>query len=177
MSSKARKLVRAGIVAGLAVAALAEAAQAQDDAWRRLVLEADSIGPETPPMAPSRWTPCASAPVADSLRLSGSTDEFLFAVRSLRTRGYFSYREPPPTGSATFALRAILCDERTGRPLTFVLEREHRYFYLVFSTREVSSYRSLTLFTGSSPGSCLRWTPELGRFAPAECGGAGGRKC
>ena len=177
MPSHTRKFVSAGIIAGFALAAVAAPAPAQDNSWRALIQEADSIGPETPAFAPSRWRLCAPVLAADSVRVAGPADEFLFAVRSLRTRGYFSYREPPETGSASFALRAVLCDEETGRPLTFVLERDHRYFYLVFSIREESSYRALTLFTGSPAGSCLRWAPEPGRFGPVACGSAGGRKC
>src|SRR5688572_20869689 len=121
MPSTARKIFSAGIIAGVAFAAGAQTAHAQDDSWRTLILEADSIGAETPAFAPSTWTPCTPTIAADSVRVAGPTDEFLFAARSLHTRGYFSYLEPPATGSATFALRAILCDEATGRPLTFVL--------------------------------------------------------
>ena len=177
MPSNTRRFVSAWVLAGFALAAVAERASAQGDTWRTLIQEADSIGPETPAFAPSRETPCAAVLAADSVRVTGPGDEFLFAVRSLRTRGYFSYREVPALGSASFALRAILCDEETGRPLTFVLERDHRYFYLVFSIREVPTYRALTLFSGSPPGSCLRWAPDLGRFGPVACGGAGARKC
>ena len=177
MPSNTRRFVGAGILAGFAFAAVAGTAAAQDNSWPTLIQEADSIGPETPAFAPSRWTPCAPVLAADSVRVAGPADEFLFAVRSLRTRGYFSYREPPEMGSASFALRAILCDEETGRPRTFVLERDHRYFYLVFSLRDVPTYRAVTLFTGSASGSCLRWAPEPGRFGPVACSGAGGRKC
>lgn len=177
MPSRARRFFSAGVLAGFAFAAVAETAHAQDDPWRTLILEADSIGPETPWMAPSRWTPCAAPVAADSVRLSGPADEFLFAARSLRTRGYFSYREPPETGSASFALRAILCDEETGWPQTFVLERDHRYFYVIFSLRAVSSYSAVTLFTGSGLRSCFRWAAEPARFGPVACGGAGGSKC
>jgi hypothetical protein len=170
-----RSFVRPWILGVLAIAAAAGSARAQDDPWARLVLEADSIGPETPRFAPSRWTPCAATPAADSVRVVGQSDEFLVGRRSLRTRGMFTYGELPDTGSGTFALRAILCNE-TGRPLTFVLERDHRYFYLVFSLRDVSSYRAVTLFT-ESPRSCFRWAEEHGRFSPVACPGAGGRKC
>jgi hypothetical protein len=131
-----RSFVRPWILVALAVAAVAGSARAQDDPWVRLVLEADSIGPETPRFAPSRWTPCAAVPAADSVRVGGPT----------------------------------------GRPLTFVLERDHRYFYLVFSLRPASSYAALTLFT-VSPGSCFRWAEEHGRFSPVACPGVGGRKC
>lgn len=177
MPSRVRKFVRAAIAAGFALAALAGSARAQDDPWRTLVLEVDSIGPETPRFAPSRWTPCVGTPAADSVRVAGPSDEFLVGSRSLRTRGMFSYVELPASGSGTFALRAMLCDEETGRPRTFVLERDHRYFYLVFSLREVSSYQALTLFTGTSPRSCLRWAAEGGRFGPIACDGGGGSKC
>ena len=177
MPSNARRVFIAAIIAGLAIAADARTAPAQDRSWRTLIQEADSIGPETPRFAPSRWTPCVGTPAADSVRVSGPSDEFLLGIRSLRTRGMFTYAELPEAGSGSFALRAILCDEETGRPRTFVLERDHRYFYLVFSLREVSSYRALTLFTGSTPQSCLRWATELARFGPVACGGAGGSKC
>lgn len=170
-----RSFVSPWILVVLAFAAVAGSARAQDDPWLRLVLEADSIGPETPSFAPSRWTPCAATPAADSVRVSGPSDEFLFGVRSLRTRGMFNYGELPDTGSGTFALRAILCDD-TERPLTFVLERDHRYFYLIFSLREVTRYRAVTLFTGS-PRSCFRWAEEQRLFLSVECWGAGGRKC
>lgn len=164
-------------LAALAAAGSVETAHAQDKPWRRLVAEADSIGPDTPLFAPSRWTPCTQAPAADSLRVTGPTEEFLFGTRSLRTRGMFSYFDLPATGSGTFALRAILCDDDTGKPLTFVLERDHRYFYLVFSLRDMPTYRALTLFTRTGPGSCFRWDPESSRFAPAACPGPGGAKC
>lgn len=39
------------------------------------------------------------APAADSVRVSGSSDEFLVATRSLRTRGMFTYGELPDTGA------------------------------------------------------------------------------
>lgn len=175
MPCTSRSFGRPMILVAFAVVAVAGSARAQDDPWLRLVLEADSIGPETPRFAPSRWTPCVATPVADSVRVAGPSDEFLVGRRSLRTRGMFTYVELPDTGSGTFALRAILCDE-SGRPLTFVLERDHRYFYLVFSLREVSSYRAVTLFTGS-PRSCFRWAEEHGRFSPVACPGARRRKC
>ena len=170
-----RSLVSHWVLPMLALAAHAGSARAQaDDPWRRLVLEADSIGPETPGFAPSRWTPCAATPGADSVRVTVPSEEFLFARRSLRTRGMFTYAELPRTGSGTFALRAILCDE-AGRPLTFVVEREHRYFYLTFSVQTAPTYRALTLFTYD--GSCLRWAEEHGRFMAVTCPGAGSRKC
>lgn len=176
MPIDARKFFSAGLIAGFAIGAASSTGQAQDDAWRTLVQEADSIGPETPAFAPSSWTPCASAPAADSVRLSGPSDEFLFAARSRRTRGYFAYRDVPENGSGSFALRAILCDEDTGRPRTFVLERDQRYFYVVFPLREVSSYDAVTLFS-SGTGTCLRWAAAPGRFAPAPCRGTVGAKC
>lgn len=169
-----RSFVSQWILAVLATAAAGNA-HAQDDPWRRLVLEADSIGPETPRFAPSRWTPCSATPVADSVRVAGPSDGFLVGRRSLRTRGMFTYVELPDTGSGTFALRAILCDEK-GRPLTFVLERDHRYFYLVFSLREVPSYRSLTLLNANAQ-SCWRWAGEQGNLVQVACPGAGGHKC
>ena len=101
----------------------ASTASAQGDSWDRLVAEADSIGPQTPRMAPSRWIACGpGVETPDSVQVSssGGSDEFLFAQRSLRTRGYFSYLEPPSTGSGRFALRNILCDPQGERPRTFV---------------------------------------------------------
>ena len=175
MPYSSQSFVSPWILAACATALIAGSAHAQDDPWRRLVVEADSIGPETPRFAPSRWTPCAATPAADSVRVAGPSDEFLFGRRSLRTRGMFTYGEVPDTGAGTFALRAVLCGE-TGRPLTFVLERDHRYFYLVFSLRDVPSYRAVTLFT-DSPRSCFRWSEEHERFLSVACPGAGGRKC
>jgi hypothetical protein len=175
MPSITRSLATSWVFAALAVTATAGRVRAQDDPWRALVAEADSIGPETPRMAPSAWTPCAGVPAADSARVTPPADEFLFAARSLRTRGLFSYVELPVAGSGTFALRAILCDER-GRPLTVVLERDHRYFYLVFSLRAVPSYRALTLLSADRRR-CWRWREEHGRFAISPCPAAPGRKC
>jgi hypothetical protein len=104
-----RSLVRHWMLPLLALAALAGSARAQaDDPWRRLVVEADSIGPETPRFAPSRWTPCAAATGADSVRVTGQSDEFLFAKRSLRTRGMFTYLAPPGTGAGTFAQFCVM---------------------------------------------------------------------
>lgn len=152
----------------LALALSAAGASAQADSWDRLVAEADSIGPETPRFAPSRWIACGPGVQApDSVQVSGSggSHEFLFARRSLRTRGYFSYLEPPPTGSGRFALRNILCDRRGERPRTFVLERDHRYFYLVFSLRHDPDYRALTFRSGSGEWRPFRWSSDHRTFA------------
>lgn len=151
----------------LALAFNAGAASAQADAWDRLVAEADSIGPETPRFAPSHWIDCGPGVQApDSVQVSGSAgfDEFLFAQRSLRTRGYFSYLEPPSTGSGRFAVRHILCNQEGERPHTFVLERDHRYFYLVFSLRDDPDYRALTFRSGSSAWQSFRWAPDHRTF-------------
>lgn len=169
-----RSFASPSILALLAALVVAGSARAQDDPWARLVLEADSIGPETPRFAPSRWTPCPATPAADSVRVAGPSDEFLFSARSLRTRGMFTSVEVPDAGGS-FALRAILCDE-AGRPLTLVVERDHRFFYLVFSLRAVPSYRALTLFSGSR-GTCFRWSEEHRSFASVACRGSGGTKC
>jgi hypothetical protein len=152
----------------LAVAFSAAAASAQGDPWDRVVAEADSIGAETPRMAPSRWIDCGpGVETPDSVQVSGSAerDEFLFARRSLRTRGYFSYLEPPSTGSGRFAVRNILCDQKGERPRTFVLERDHRYFYLVFSLRDDPDYRALTFRSGSGAWQSFRWAPDHRTFA------------
>jgi hypothetical protein len=152
----------------LALAFSASAASAQADSWDRLVAEADSIGAETPRFAPSRWTACGpGVETPDSVQVSGAggSEEFLFARRSLRTRGYFSYLEPPSTGSGRFALRNILCDQEEERPRTFVLERDHRYFYLVFSLRENPDYRALTFRSGSGEWQPFRWAPDHRTFS------------
>lgn len=175
MPSITRSLVTPWILAALALTGATGSARAQNDPWRSLVADADSIGPETPRVAPSRWTPCSGVPAADSARVTPPADEFLFGTRSLRTRGLFSFEELPRAGSGAFALRAILCDER-GRPLTVVLERDHRYFYLVFSLRALPGYRALTLFSGDG-SRCWRWDEEYGRFSISPCPAARGRKC
>lgn len=152
----------------LALAFSAADAPAQADPWKRMVAEADSIGPETPRFAPGRWIDCGpGVETPDSVQVSGSgeSDEFLFAQRSLRTRGYFTYPELPSTGSGRFALRHILCDQVGDRPRTFVLERDHRYFYLVFSLRDDPDYRALTFRSGSGAWRAFRWASEHRTFA------------
>lgn len=152
----------------LALAFSAAGASAQADSWDRLIAEADSIGPETPRFAPSRWIACGpGVETPDSVQVSGSggPDEFLFAQRSLRTRGYFSYLELPSTGSGRFALRNILCDQEGDHPRTFVLERNHRYFYLVFSLRDDPGYRALSFRSGSGEWQAFRWAPHQRTFS------------
>lgn len=157
----ARLAVAFALVAGAAPAA------AQTDPWQRWVAEADSVGPETPPFAPSPWIACGPGVQApDSVQVSGGSGDFLFARRSLRTRGYFSYGDPPATGAGRFALRQVLCDETRGHPLTFVLERDHRYFYLVFVLRASPSYGALAFRSGSGAWQPFRWAPERRTFAP-----------
>jgi hypothetical protein len=152
----------------LALALSAASASAQADSWDRLVAEADSIGPETPRVAPGPSIACGpGVETPDSVQVFGSTesDEFLFARRSLRTRGYFSYLEPPSTGSGRFALRNVLCDPDGKRPRTFVLERDHRYFYLVFSLRHDPDYGALTFRSGSGEWQPFRWAPDHRTFS------------
>lgn len=170
--------VRLAIAVVLAMAIDAGTLGAQETPWTRLVAEADSIGPDMPRVAPSRWIECGpGVQRTDSVQVSPSTEQFLFATRSLRTRGYFSYLDVPDAGSGRFAVRAILCDEGAGRPLTFVLERNHRYFYLVFSLRENPTYESLVFFRGPGDSSCFRWDPTSRRFSPGACRSSAGAKC
>jgi hypothetical protein len=151
----------------LALASSAATASAQADAWDRLVAEADSIGPETPRFAPSPWIDCGpGVETPDSVQVSGSAkaDEFMFGQRSLRTRGYFTYPGTPSTGSGRFAVRRILCDPAGERPRTFVLERDHRYFYLVFSLRPDPQYRALTFRSAAGEWQAFRWAPDRRTF-------------
>lgn len=153
--------------AGLALALglSAGAAPAQTDPWQRLVAEADSVGPVTPRVAPTRWTACGpGVQAADSVQVSGGSGDFILSRRSLRTRGYFSSVDPPATGAGRFALRHILCDQERGYPLTFVLERDHRYFYLVFSIREPPSYAALAFRSASGAWRPFRWDAERRTF-------------
>src|SRR5687768_1611073 len=113
---------------------------AQDDPWAALVVQADSLGPETPPVLPTRRLACGpGVQRPDSIRVSGRDPEFLFATTSRRTRGYFQYLTVPEAGTGTFAVRELYCDDQ-GRPYTFVLERDHRYFFAIFSLREIFTY-------------------------------------
>lgn len=154
-----------GCCVALALALADVTAAAQEDPWRRLVSEADSIGPETPDFAPTPWTPCAPGVRAtDSLEVAGGPAEFLLARRSLRTRGYFTYAEPPAAGAGRFALRAVLCDQVPARPITFVLERDGRWFYLVFALKEWSTYAALKLRTESGEWRPFRWDRERRAF-------------
>ncbi len=166
MKSRPRTLVwKCGAAAALVLALDAAAAPAQADPWRRLVAESDSVGPATPPFAPSRWNECgAGVEAADSVQVTAGPGGFLFARRSMRTRGYFSYVEPPATGAGRFALRHVLCDEKRGHPYTFVLERDHRYFYLVFSLRERPGYEALSFLTRPGDWRPFRWDPARRTF-------------
>lgn len=155
-----------GFCVALALAATDVTAAAQEDPWRRLVSESDSIGPETPDFAPTPWTACApGVRAADSLEVAGGPAEFLLARRSLRTRGYFTYAEPPAAGAGRFALRAVLCDQVPERPTTFGLERDGRWFYLVFALREWSTYEALKLRTGAGEWRRFLWDAERRTFA------------
>gem|GEM_PF-4001744 len=166
MTRRLRYLIRScGVL--LAAASGAGGASAQAGPWERLAAEADSIGPETPQFAPGRGIACGpGVQTADSVQVAGSPgpDEFLMAYRSLRTRGYFSYVDPPSTGAGRFALRHILCDRDGERPRTFVLERDHRYFYLVFSLREDPAYQALTFRSGTGAWRPFRWAPDQRTF-------------
>lgn len=155
----------------LALAFSAAAASAQADPWDRLVSEADSIGAETPRIAPGPSIACGpGVETPDSVQVSGSagSEEFLLGQRSLRTRGYFTYPGLPSTGSGRFALRRILCDPEGARPRTFVLERDHRYFYLVFSLRPDPDYRALTFRSAAGEWRPFRWAPDHRTFAAVQ---------
>ena len=103
---------------------------------------------------------------ADSVQIAGGFDNFLFAQRSLRTRGIVTYVDMPGGGTGRFALREILCDEPDGRPRTFVLERDHRYFYAIFSIREIPSYEALTFLVGPDDWRPSEWDAEQRTFLP-----------
>lgn len=168
--------LRAGLLSLLAMAA-ADAADAQEGSWAELIATADSIGPVERLMRPGRDFPCgAGVQLADSVQVAVTPREFLFAARSLRTRGAFTHPVLPVSGSGRFALREIRCDE-SGRPLTFVLERDHRYFFAVFSLRESPTFHALTFYTRSGEWACFRWESSTGRFSPGQCRAAAGAKC
>lgn len=163
------------------IAAFPIVAQAQDDPWARLVADADSLGPRTPRMLPSRRIECGpGVQRADSMLVSARPVEFLLATTSRRTRGNFRYltvpSTVPSTGTGTFAIREIYCDGE-GRPHTFVLERDHRYFFLIFSLRDLPTYSGVRFLTGEEPWSCRRWDQASRRFALADCPMSGGSKC
>lgn len=141
----------------LALVMTATSANAQPDGWSRMVAESDSVGATTPHWAPGRKLDCGPGVTgADSVEVAGGESrEFLFARRSLRTRGMFSYLDPP-AGAGRFALRAIYCHEPAGHPFTFILERDHRYFYLVYSLTQHPTYAGV-LFR--SPAG--EWRPHV----------------
>jgi hypothetical protein len=141
-------------------------AAAADDAWRRLIAESDSVGPETPLAVPGPRTPCtAGVEIADSVRVTGGSGEFLLGRLSLRTRGNFTYPDPPRAGAARFAIRAVYCDREHGHPYTFVLERDHRYFYLVYSLRRHPTYAGLSFRTEAGAWRAFRWDPDGRTFS------------
>ena len=151
----------------LALATAATPAAAQEDAWSRMVAASDSVGAETPHWAPGRMLNCGPGVAgADSVEVAGGeSSEFLFARRSLRTRGRFSYLDPP-AGAGRFSLRAIYCHEPAGHPFSFILERDHRYFYLVYSLTDRPTYAEL-LFR--SPAGAWRphvWDASARTLAP-----------
>ena len=159
------RLAGLGAAAALFLALDAAAAPAQAGSWHRLVAGADSVGPETPRFAPSRWIECgAGVERADSVQVAGGSEEFLFARRSMRTRGYFDYQDLPPAGAARFAVRHVLCHEEGGHPYTFVLERDHRYFYLVFSLRENPTYEALAFRSRAGDWRPFLWDPAHRTF-------------
>jgi hypothetical protein len=178
MTSRLHTLIaNCGAAAALFLALDAAAARAQADPWHRLVAEADSVGPDTPHFAPSRWLECgAGVERADSVQVSGGPEGFLFARRSMRTRGYFDYQDLPPAGAARFAVRSVLCHEEGGHPYTFVLERDHRYFYMVFSLRKKPTYEALAFRSGAGDWRPFLWDPARRTFAASKTkrpGGAG----
>lgn len=170
-------IVKCGAAAALLLALDAAAAPAQADPWHRLVAGADSVGPETPRFAPGRWIECGEGVERpDSVQVSGGSEELLFARRSMRTRGYFDYRDLPATGAARFAVRNVLCHEEGGHPHTFVLERDHRYFYLVFSLREHPTYDALAFLTRRGSWEPFLWDPARRTFAARESGSRPGEQ-
>ena len=159
------------------IAASPLAARAQDDPWARLVADADSVGPDTPRLLPSRRIQCGvGVQRLDSIQVTGEAVEFLLATRSRRTRGYFRYLTVPRDGTGTFAIREVYCDA-AGHPYTFVLERNHRYFFLMFSLRDLPTYSGVKFLAGQGPWGCRKWDPESRRFDPVECPLPGGSKC
>lgn len=159
------------------IAASPIVARAQDDAWAQLVAEADSLGPQTPRMLPTRRIECGpEVQRPDSMKVTGRSVEFLLATRSRRTRGYFRYLDVPSAGTGTFAIREVYCNAE-GRPHTFVLERDHRYFFLIFSLREHPTFSGVRFLTREGPWSCRRWDQESRRFDPVDCLIPGGSKC
>ncbi len=159
------------------IVAVPTVARAQGDPWVRLVADADSIGPETPRMLPTRRIECGpGVQPADSMKVSGRAVEFLLATTSRRTRGYFQYLTVPATGTGTFAVREVYCDA-DGRPYTFVVERDHRYFFLIFNLRERPTFSGVRFLAGDGPWSCRRWDREDRRFDAVDCPIPSGSKC
>jgi hypothetical protein len=168
---------RAGLCFLCSALVAADGTGAQESAWAELIAAADSIGPVPPLVSAAPDFPCgAGVQRADSVRVSAAPREFLFAARSLRTRGVFTHPILPATGAGTFALREIRCDEH-GRPLTFELEREHRYFLVVFSLQESPTFQALTFLTMSGEWTCFRWQSGAARFSPGQCHASTGAKC
>lgn len=170
------RIVRWAALAALALDAAA--LPAQHDPWRELVAQADSVGPETPRITPGREVECGPGVQApDSVQISSAgAEEYMFKTRSLRTRGYFSSVSTPRTGAGRFALRRILCHAERGHPATFVVERDHRYFYLVFTLRPSSTYRALAFRTAAGQWLPFRWDAARRAFTargPASIRGAG----
>ncbi len=171
------KYFRSAFYALLITAIGADFVAAQEVTWGSLIAEADSIGPVTPRAAPGRRIECASGiQRADSV-LVGASEEFILFSSSRRTRGMFSSEVIPARGRGRFALREIFCDGESGRPLTFVLERDHRYFYLIFNLTDSPTYGSLRFLTGFGESACVRWEPSVRRFGPGKCQAAPGSKC
>ena len=141
--------IGAAVLAALASVLAPAAAPAQGHwprTWEELYAAADSVGPEAARVAPTRWRECPpQLPRSDSLRVTGSSGEFWLASRSLRTRGYFTSWEVPTEGTGEFALLHVLCHTEEGFPYTFVLERDHRYFYLVFALRESPTWSGISI--------------------------------
>jgi hypothetical protein len=134
------------------------------NSWDRLVASSDSFGPEVPTEAPSPNVRCgAGVHAADSIQVSGGTGEYSLAARSQRTRGYFTSIHTVPVGASVFALREVLCEDGTGRPIEFVIERDHRYFHLRFLHAR-PSYRSLRFPTGAGDWAAPTWIPHSRTF-------------
>jgi hypothetical protein len=157
----------------LALDATAAAAQSDDrwdssDRWDRFVAEADSIGPVAPFARAARSVRCGpGVQVADSVELSGALTEFIFARYSTRTRGMFDHMYNWfGRGSVRLALLAVECEPDNGRPYVLVLERDHRYFYAVFSLRERPTYSTVRFRSATGEWQLYLWDPQRRTFAP-----------
>jgi hypothetical protein len=152
-------------VATVAIALTPFAAAAQEDDWQRRIAEADSIGPAPPDVDPSPGAACGpGVERSDSVQVSGPADEFLTRAASLRTAGYFTTVHFPDKGAGRFALLRVTCDPKTGRPVHFTLERDHRYFYLGFILRARPTFHALRFRSPAGTWEAFRWDPDRRTF-------------